>query len=92
MHTGRQGGYCYRRWLWHRQGVEGERIDRVFNISAKNMGITYEQVVANSNARAALGRMVKPEEVAALAVFLASDKSSGITGQTVNIDAGVNFN
>ncbi len=72
--------------------VEGERIERVFNISAKNMGITYEQVVANSNARSALGRMVKPEEVAALAVFLASDKSSAITGQTINIDAGTNFN
>jgi NAD(P)-dependent dehydrogenase (short-subunit alcohol dehydrogenase family) len=72
--------------------VEGERIKRVFNISAKNLGITYEQVVANSNTRSALGRMVKPEEVAALAVFLASDKSSAITGQTINIDAGVNFN
>jgi NAD(P)-dependent dehydrogenase (short-subunit alcohol dehydrogenase family) len=39
-----------------------------------------------------LGRMVKPEEVADLAVFLASSKSSGITGQTINIDAGTNFN
>jgi meso-butanediol dehydrogenase / (S,S)-butanediol dehydrogenase / diacetyl reductase len=72
--------------------VEGERIERVFKISAKNMGVTYEQVVANSNARAALGRMVKPEEVGALAVFLASEQSSAITGQTINIDAGANFN
>jgi NAD(P)-dependent dehydrogenase (short-subunit alcohol dehydrogenase family) len=72
--------------------VEGERIDRVFKISAKNQGITYEQVVAGSNARAALGRMVKPEEVAALAIFLASGQSSAITGQTINIDAGANFN
>jgi len=72
--------------------VEGERIERVFNIAAKNMGISYEQVVANSNARSALGRMVKPEEVADLAVFLASEQSSAITGQTINIDAGVNFN
>ena len=72
--------------------VEGERIERVFNIAAKNMGISYEQVVANSNARSALGRMVKPEEVADLVVFLASEQSSAITGQTINIDAGVNFN
>jgi NAD(P)-dependent dehydrogenase (short-subunit alcohol dehydrogenase family) len=71
--------------------VEGERIERVFKIAAKNLGISYEQVVASSNARAALGRMVKPEEVAALAVFLASEQSSGITGQTINIDAGANF-
>ena len=31
-------------------------------------------------------------EVADLAVFQASDKSSAITGQTINIDAGSNFN
>jgi NAD(P)-dependent dehydrogenase (short-subunit alcohol dehydrogenase family) len=72
--------------------VEGERIERVFNIAAKNRGVTYKQVVANSNARSALGRMVKPEEVGALAVFLASEQSSAITGQTINIDAGTNFN
>jgi enoyl-[acyl-carrier-protein] reductase (NADH) len=72
--------------------VEGERIERVFNIAAKNTGITYEQMVANSNARSALGRMVKPEEIGDLAVFLASDKSAAITGQTINIDAGANFN
>ena len=72
--------------------VEGERIERVFNTAAKDLGITYEQIVASSNARSALGRMVKSEEVANLAVFLASDKSSGITGQTINIDAGTHFN
>jgi enoyl-[acyl-carrier-protein] reductase (NADH) len=33
--------------------------------------------------------MVKPEEVAALAVFLASEQSSGITGQTINCCAGL---
>jgi 3-oxoacyl-[acyl-carrier protein] reductase len=72
--------------------VEGERIQRVLGIAAKNAGITYEQIVAGSNARSALGRMVRPEEVGALAVFLASEQSSAITGQTINIDAGANFN
>ena len=72
--------------------VEGERIERVFKTEAKNHGITYEEMVARSNSLAALGRMVKPEEIADLAIFLASDKSRGITGQTINIDAGTNFN
>ena len=65
--------------------VEGERIDRVLN----GMGMSYEQAVKTLNARTALGRMLKPEEVAALAVFLASEQSSGITGQTINCDAGL---
>ena len=71
--------------------VEGERIERIFRIAAANQGVTYEQVVAGSNARAALGRMVTADEVAAVAVFLASEQSSGITGQTINVDAGSNY-
>lgn len=72
--------------------VEGERIERVSKIAAKNLGVPYKKIVESSNARSALGRMVTPEEVASLAVFLASDWSSGITGQTINIDAGTNYN
>ena len=36
----------------------------------------------------ALGRYGRPEEVAALTAFLASDESSYITGTTINIDGG----
>ena len=34
------------------------------------------------------GRMGRPEEIAAVAVFLASDKSSFMTGQTVHANGG----
>lgn len=36
-----------------------------------------------------LGRMVTPEEVAQAAVFLSSSAASGITGATLNVDAGL---
>lgn len=37
-------------------------------------------------------RLIEPEEVAALAVFLALDTSKGITGQAINVDGGeVNY-
>ena len=37
----------------------------------------------------ALGRMATEDEVAKTALFLASDNSSGITGQIFPIDAGL---
>jgi len=33
-------------------------------------------------------RLIEPEEVAALAVFLAQDVNKGITGQAINVDGG----
>ena len=69
--------------------VEGDRIDRVIRVMSKSFGTTYEQAVDTINSRTALNRMVKPEEVAALALFLASDQSSGITGQAINCCGGL---
>jgi 2-keto-3-deoxy-L-fuconate dehydrogenase len=36
-----------------------------------------------------MGRLGRPKEVAALAVFLASDEASYITGQTHLVDGGM---
>jgi NAD(P)-dependent dehydrogenase (short-subunit alcohol dehydrogenase family) len=36
-----------------------------------------------------LGRLLKPEEIAATIVFLASDEASGITGSQIVVDAGL---
>ncbi len=50
--------------------------------------------MANEEARAFLAktspqnRLIEPEEIAALTVFLAQDSSKGITGQAVNLDGG----
>jgi glucose 1-dehydrogenase/sorbitol-6-phosphate 2-dehydrogenase len=36
----------------------------------------------------ALGQWQTPEQIAALAVFLASERAATITGQTMNVDGG----
>jgi NAD(P)-dependent dehydrogenase (short-subunit alcohol dehydrogenase family) len=48
------------------------------------------EALAGFAAGNALGRLVTPEEVAAVALFLASDASSGVTGQLLPIEAGLN--
>ena len=39
--------------------------------------------------RDAIGRRLEPDEIAPLAVYLASDASAAMTGQAINIDGGV---
>ncbi|QWD48038.1 SDR family oxidoreductase [Polynucleobacter paneuropaeus] len=40
-------------------------------------------------ARSAIKRIIRPEEIANIAIFLASEKSSFINGQTIRIDGGM---
>lgn len=48
----------------------------------------YEQALKDFVARQPMGRIGKPEEIAALAVYLGSDGSAFTTGQTHAIDGG----
>ncbi len=47
--------------------------------------------IANVARRTALGRIGRAEEIAAVAIFLASDKASYITGEIVNVNGGGSF-
>lgn len=48
-----------------------------------------EETIAGLHARQPIGRMGTPEEVAGLAVYLASDDASFMTGSAVTIDGGL---
>jgi len=56
--------------------------------SAKEMGLTFEQMVDLFAQETALKRISTVEEVAAVAVLLASDVAGGITGSAYNVDGG----
>jgi len=87
---------------WGRSGIRvncicpgpvlGDRIERVIGARAKAMGVPYEQVERGFVATAAMQRMVSEDEVAKVALFFAGDQSSGVTGQTLNVDAGFIMN
>jgi NAD(P)-dependent dehydrogenase (short-subunit alcohol dehydrogenase family) len=69
--------------------VKGESIDNVLTNMAKSMGISPDEVMNRIRNNYALKRLVEPSEIAATAVFLASDASSGITGQTLVVSCGM---
>ena len=68
--------------------VSGELLDNYIARTAAEQGIESEQVRARFTASSALKRLVRPEEVADVSVWLASDASSAITGQDINVSVG----
>jgi NAD(P)-dependent dehydrogenase (short-subunit alcohol dehydrogenase family) len=66
--------------------VAGDRIQRVLQGRADTSGRTLEEVTAEALSNQALKYFVDPDDIAALAVFLASDRAKSISGQTIAID------
>jgi 3-oxoacyl-[acyl-carrier protein] reductase len=65
-----------------------ERWDAMIVRQAEALGKTVEQMRAESEAVYPLGRIALPEDVADLAVFLASDRASFLTGICITVDGG----
>jgi len=61
---------------WHDQAPEGERL-------------SYDEWAGRKvRAIVPLGRWQTPDDIAAMIVFLSSDRAANVTGQTINVDGG----
>ena len=56
---------------------------------AKELGISVDEALGQRAAETAVGRIGEPKELAYLVAFLASGKSSYITGTTILVDGGL---
>lgn len=68
--------------------IETERLLQLIEMSAANASVSVDQRRADVEREVPLGRLGRPEEIAATVAFLCSDESSFITGATVQVDGG----
>lgn len=66
--------------------VNGERMDRVIAAEAHKKGVEPEKVRDDYTRSASLRTFIEPEDIAQMALFLASSAASKVTGQTLNVD------
>ena len=55
---------------------------------ASDRGISLEEAEATMAASVPIGRMITPEDVAPMVLFLASSQAGAVTGQTMAVDGG----
>ena len=66
-----------------------DRLITVIHKRAGSQGKSYNETLAEVTAEIPLKRAGSPEEVAGVAVFLASERASYITGTTIHVDGGL---
>ena len=69
--------------------VRGERIERVIAARAESLGVPYEEVEKSYLDKVSLRRMVEPEDIAAMALYLASPAGRNISGQAISVCGNV---
>jgi NAD(P)-dependent dehydrogenase (short-subunit alcohol dehydrogenase family) len=69
--------------------VAGERMDRVIEAKARAKGISFEEQKHISLERVSMRTMVSQQDIANMALYLASDLGQHITGQAISVCAGV---
>lgn len=66
--------------------VEGDRMDRVIAAEAAEKGVSEEEVRAAYTNSNSLKSFINGNDIADMAVFLASEQASRVTGQVMNVD------
>ncbi len=65
--------------------VAGERHDRNARNRAALLGLSVEEFEDQNRSRVAMHRFIEPEEIASMALFLASPLGRSISGQTIGV-------
>lgn len=69
--------------------VSGPRMDGVITARAEAAGVSFDEMKAEYLSNISLRRMVSPEDIAGMALFLCSPLGANISGQAISICAGI---
>jgi len=67
-----------------------DRIREALLLEAKAKGVAVDKVLEDGQSRVPLGRYADPEDIARVALFLASDLAAYVTGAIIPMDGGLN--
>ncbi len=65
-----------------------DRLKHLHEVNAERAGISFEEARKQGTEKIPMKRLGRPEELANVAVFLASEAASYVTGQTWTVDGG----
>jgi NAD(P)-dependent dehydrogenase (short-subunit alcohol dehydrogenase family) len=63
-----------------------ERLQEAVQLEAQRTGVGAQEALASGESKVPLGRYAKPEEIADVALFLASRRASYVTGALIPMD------
>jgi NAD(P)-dependent dehydrogenase (short-subunit alcohol dehydrogenase family) len=66
------------------------RIREALTLEAKAKGVAIDKVLEDGQSRVPLGRYADPDDIARVALFLASDLAAYVTGAIIPMDGGLN--
>ena len=69
--------------------IQTDMVEALKSQVAQTTGVSPDDMVKAALTRVPLGRVLAPDEIAGLAVYLGSHESSGMTGQSIHIDGGM---
>jgi NAD(P)-dependent dehydrogenase (short-subunit alcohol dehydrogenase family) len=71
--------------------VEGDRIDRVIAAKAAARGTSFEAMREQYVEAASMKRLISPEDIANMILFLCSDAGRLVSGQVIGVDGNVEY-
>ena len=71
--------------------VEGDRINRVIAAKAQARGVAFEAMFKEYTETASMRRMISPQDIASMILFLCSDAGRLVSGQVIGVDGNVEY-